>query len=393
MVWIKVRLDEIGRIVTGKTPSTKQDDYFNGSIHFVTPADLNACNKSIIETARTLTIEGLNSIKSNTIPAGAICVSCIGNIGYVGMATMDCASNQQINSIVVNDKCDKDFIYYSMRNLWPYFKSLEGQSTTVSILNKGQFSKIEIPLPDLPTQRRISSILSSLDRKIELNNKINATLEEMAQALFKSWFVDFEPFKNGNFIDTEIGKIPEGWRVEAFEDFLKATTEKTGVEGIPEYSVTNSGIHPRDGKFNKSLSKSSAKNKLLRKGNLVFGMSREILNWGIMKEEIGGVSSAYNIYIVDESKVPTLYLELFIKHRMDYFHDLIKPASREGQGLDKAALMSKFIYLPSEEAYKRFLEVYEPLVKQVSALTQETLTLTHLRDTLLPRLMSGEIEL
>lgn len=293
---------------------------------------------------------------------------------------------------IINDQIiDKDYLYYYLKSF--RYESLGNTSSIATAVNSKTIKELPVLYPPLATQRRISSILSSLDRKIELNNKINATLEELAQTLFKSWFVDFEPFKNGKFIETEIGEIPEGWRVEAFEDFLKATTEKTGVEGIPEYSVTNTGIHPRDGKFNKSLSKSSAKNKLLRKGNLVFGMSREILNWGIMKEEIGGVSSAYNIYIVDESKVPTLYLELFIKHRMDYFHDLIKPASREGQGLDKAALMSKFIYLPSEEAYKRFLEVYEPLVKQASALSQETLTLTHLRDTLLPRLMSGEIEL
>lgn len=225
-------------------------------------------------------------------------------------------------------KADAEFIYY-------FFNSFIGKCLIQNLVTQvaaagirgSELVKLEITIPkELEDQRRIASILSSLDRKIELNNKINADLEEMAQAIFKNWFVDFEPFKDGKFVDSELGMIPEGWKVVVFDNILKVTTTKTGKEGIPEYSVTNTGIHPRDEKFTKNLSKSSAKNKLIRKGNLVFGMSREILNWGIMKEEVGGVSSAYNVYIVDEKIVNTTYLECFIAQRMDYFADLIKPA-------------------------------------------------------------------
>ena len=214
----------------------------------------------------------------------------------------------------------------------------------------------------------------------------------MAQAIFKNWFVDFEPFKDGKFVDSELGMIPEGWKIVVFDNILKVTTTKTGKEGIPEYSVTNTGIHPRDEKFNKNLSKSSAKNKLIRKGNLVFGMSREILNWGIMKEEVGGVSSAYNVYIVDEKIVNTTYLECFIAQRMDYFADLIKPASREGQGVDKALLMKKIICIPPSEVMDVFLEKYNSIMHLTEIRNQENSHLSLLRDTLLPRLMSGEIE-
>lgn len=254
------------------------------------------------------------------------------------------------------------------------------------------FKGVNIKVPSLDDQRRIASILSSLDRKIELNNKINADLEEMAQAIFKNWFVDFEPFKDGKFVDSELGMIPEGWKVVVFDNILKVTTTKTGKEGIPEYSVTNTGIHPRDEKFTKNLSKSSAKNKLIRKGNLVFGMSREILNWGIMKEEVGGVSSAYNVYIVDEKIVSTTYLECFIAQRMDYFADLIKPASREGQGVDKALLMKKIICIPPSEVLDVFLEKYNSIMHLTEIRNQENSRLSLLRDTLLPRLMSGELE-
>lgn len=291
-------------------------------------------------------------------------------------------------------KADAEFIYY-------FFNSFIGKCLIQNLVTQvaaagirgSELVKLEITIPkELEDQRRIASILSSLDRKIELNNKINADLEEMAQAIFKNWFVDFEPFKDGKFVDSELGMIPEGWKVVVFDNILKVTTTKTGKEGIPEYSVTNTGIHPRDEKFTKNLSKSSAKNKLIRKGNLVFGMSREILNWGIMKEEVGGVSSAYNVYIVDEKIVNTTYLECFIAQRMDYFADLIKPASREGQGVDKALLMKKIICIPPSEVMDVFLEKNNSIKLLTEIRNQESSRLSLLRDTLLPRLMSGEIE-
>ena len=291
----------------------------------------------------------------------------------------------------------------AIRSKWLYYwlKSKEAHAyiyermagSTQSYLTLDSLRKFPVVYPeDINDMENIVSILSSLDRKIELNNKINADLEEMAQAIFKNWFVDFEPFKDGKFVVSELGMIPEGWKVVAFDNILKVTTTKTGKEGIPEYSVTNTGIHPRDEKFTKNLSKSSAKNKLIRKGNLVFGMSREILNWGIMKEEIGGVSSAYNVYIVDEKIVSTTYLEYFIAQRMDYFADLIKPASREGQGVDKALLMKKIICIPPSEVLDVFLEKYNSIMHLTEIRNQENSCLSLLRDTLLPHLMSGELE-
>ena len=295
--------------------------------------------------------------------------------------------NNHAHVLGSNGKCPLNLLGFILNNMniSPYVTGCAQPK-----LNQENLRNIEIELPSHIDS--IASILSSLDRKIELNNKINADLEEMAQALFKNWFVDFEPFKDGKFVDSELGMIPEGWKVVVFDNILKVTTTKTGKEGIPEYSVTNTGIHPRDEKFTKNLSKSSAKNKLIRKGNLVFGMSREILNWGIMKEEVGGVSSAYNVYIVDEKIVNTTYLECFIAQRMDYFADLIKPASREGQGVDKALLMKKIICIPPSEVMDVFLEKYNSIIHLTEIRNQENSRLSLLRDTLLPRLMSGELE-
>ena len=393
MEWKEVTLSEIGTIVGGATPSTKNTSFYDGNIPWLTPKDLSVnSNKYILRGERNITEAGFKSCSCKMLPKGSVLFSSRAPIGYVAITANDMCTNQGFKSVIPNEETDSEFLYYLLKYNKDNIAS-QGSGTTFAEVSGKTMKEIEVMVPkETDDQRRIASILSSLDRKIELNNKINADLEEMAQAIFKNWFVDFEPFKDGKFVDSELGMIPEGWKVVVFDNILKVTTTKTGKEGIPEYSVTNTGIHPRDEKFTKNLSKSSAKNKLIRKGNLVFGMSREILNWGIMKEEVGGVSSAYNVYIVDEKIVNTTYLECFIAQRMDYFADLIKPASREGQGVDKALLKKKIICIPPSEVMDVFLEKYNSIKLLTEIRNQESSRLSLLRDTLLPRLMSGEIE-
>lgn len=170
--WRKITIGDLGKIVTGKTPSTKNENFWNGDIPFVTPSDLQK-SKHVFFTERTVSQEGLTAVKGATLPTGAICVSCIGNLGYTAMTTHTSVSNQQINSIIPSVEFDRNFVYYLMKSLWDEFKNLEGQSTTLSILNKTLFSKIEVTVPDLETQQQIAKVLSSLDDKIELNTQIN----------------------------------------------------------------------------------------------------------------------------------------------------------------------------------------------------------------------------
>lgn len=170
-----IAISEVARIVTGKTPSTKEPLLWNGDTPFVTPGDLQFL-KSINNTGRTVSESACAKMAKQLLPARTICVSCIGNLGYVGMTTKRSLSNQQINSLIPNNAEDADYLYYTMKNLWHFFKKLEGQSTTLSILNKGQFSKICIPWPDEGMRRRIGQILSLIDSKIELNAKLNGYL-------------------------------------------------------------------------------------------------------------------------------------------------------------------------------------------------------------------------
>jgi len=203
----------------------------------------------------------------------------------------------------------------------------------------------------------------------------------MAQAIFKSWFVDFKPWG---------GVMPDDWRKIKFSAFLTPRIEKSSDPAIPLFSVTDTGIHPRGEKFNKTLSKAETKNKIAHKTDLVFGMSREILNWGVMRSPVGGVSSAYNVFMVS-SEINSWYLESFIMAHTSYFKDLIRPATREGQGVDKSALMLKSIYLPPDETLADYYAIEDALTAQIRENEDETERLAELRDTLLPRLMSGEL--
>ena len=269
--------------------------------------------------------------------------------------------------------------------------------STFPNVSRDQLLSLEIPSHSLPTQKKIAAILSSLDDKIEINTRMNKVLEEIARALFHRWFVEFEfpndegkPYKSsgGRMIASEMGEIPEGWKIISFHDILTPRIEKSNDPTIPEYSVTNGGIQPRDEKFKKKLSASTSKNKIIQQYDLVFGMSREMLNWGLMKEDIGGVSSAYNVFIVDKQINP-LYLESFIMHHPSYFKNIIKPAAREGQGIDKAALFEKYLYIPSPELLAQYYLIEESVTLMQEHLEDETDRLIHTRDSLLPKLMTA----
>ena len=230
-------------------------------------------------------------------------------------------------------------------------------------------------------------------RSLTLRRPRNHNLEEQAQALYKSWFVDFEPFKGGEFVRSELGMIPKDWKVLRFNEFATLSNERVNSESIPEFSITNNGIFPRDAKFNKQLSSSSLKNKIVRKGDLVFGMSRDILNWGVMDDLVGGVSSAYTIYRVNSSMMDGLYLKIFMNQHLSYFKDLIRPAAREGQSIDKGVLATKIVYRPSDTIWSSFLSIYLRIIDQEKLLRDETQKLIAFRDTILPELMEGRISI
>ena len=289
--WRKATLDQLGRIVTGKTPPSKIQGSFGGDIPFVTPTDLDG-RRVIVSTGRSLTKRGIEAVYNSRIPARSVMVSCIGSdMGKTAIAARECVTNQQINSIVVDSRDEPLFVYYNLSNRKVEIRASAGGSAQ-PILNKSGFGQFDILLPPLPEQRAIAHILGTLDDKIELNRRMNQTLEAMARALFKSWFVDFDPVRAkatlkhhhttptqggsdwsverarayldrmdpdiaalfpDNFVDSELGPIPGGWEVKALGELvelaygkaLKAEDRKNGT--IPVYGSNGQvGWHTKE---------------------------------------------------------------------------------------------------------------------------------------------------
>lgn len=190
------KIEDLGKVITGKTPPSKISDAFSAQgIPFVTPKDMDG-RRLIDKTERYLSSQGVEAVRNCLLPQNSIAVSCIGSdMGKTVLLPGESITNQQINAIVVDSEhFDYKYVYYYLSTLQDDFKAIAGGSAT-PILNKGHFSQFKVSLPVKPVQNKIALILDSLDTKIEVNTEINHTLEQMAQALFKSWFVDFEPVK------------------------------------------------------------------------------------------------------------------------------------------------------------------------------------------------------
>lgn len=301
------------------------------------------------------------------------------------------------------DVSDNDFVYYLTKT--PLFrdtaiKSMVGSSgrqrAQMDVLEN---LKMLVP-KDISDQRRIASILSSLDRKIELNNKINADLEEMAQAIFKNWFVDFEPFKNGKFVDSELGMIPEGWKVGTLGDMGTIVCGKTP-------SKANSNYYGGDIPFIKipdmhgNVFVESSEDRLTEQGSLS-QIKKLIPPYSLMVSCIATVglvsintkpshTNQQINTIIPHNKSALFYLYQYIKNN----EELLKNMGRGGTttlNVNTKSFSNIRLFIPSDIALLQFHQIVEGLFKKIELNMQESRTLSLLRDTLLPRLMSGELE-
>lgn len=399
--WQECTIGDLGQIVTGKTPPTKNNEYWGGKVMFITPKDIQA-TKHIFKTERYVTSEGKVAVRGAILPKGSICVSCIGNIGYLGITTEECISNQQINSIIVNENNDIDFVYYLLKSLWAYFKNYEGQSTALSILNKTQFSKIKVQIPNIEVQKKIASVLKILDEKIELNNAINNNLEQQAQAIFKEWFIDNpenENWSNGTFYELIQSTLSGDWGKEApTGNNIEKVYCVRGAD-IPEVKAGNKGKMPT----RYILPKNYASKKLTA-GDIVVEISG-----GSPTQSTGRCTaiseSLLNRY--DSGMVCTNFCRaikplsgysMFIYYYWQYLYDKGVFFSYENgttgiKNLDISGFLgTEPIIIPPKEKVLAFDDYCQTVFDRIFANGKESEQLSQLRDTLLPKLMSGELD-
>ena len=340
-----------------------------------------------------------NFLSKSSLSGGEIIISNVGaNVGTVFKCpNLPYKMSLAPNAITIKLKGDNDFYYY-------WFKSKIGQANIQALVtgsaqpkfNKTNFRSMYIPVPPLEDQRRIASILSSLDRKIELNNKINADLEEMAQAIFKNWFVDFEPFKDGKFVDSELGMIPEGWKVGrlteiasymnglAMQKFLPENDE----DSLPVLKIKELGqgfCGPDSDRCSCNI-KDECK---IHNGDVIFSWSGTLL----VDVWCGGDCGLnQHLFKVTSKDYPKWFYYYWTKHHLQEFIHIAKDKAVTMGHIKRGHLEEALVAIPDNDSMERAHELFEPILSKMISLRLENSRLSLLRDTLLPRLMSGELE-
>lgn len=336
---------------------------------------------------------------------GDIIVTHRGTLGQIVYVP----SNSKYDRYVISQsqfrfRCKPDLV--DVQYLVYYFHTREGQYKILANASQGgvpalaratsTFRLIDIKLPSLADQRRIASILSSLDRKIELNNKINADLEEMAQAIFKNWFVDFEPFKDGKFVDSELGMIPEGWEVGTLTEIASyingLAMQKYPPENI-EYSLPvlkikelGQGFCGTDSDRCSCNIKDECK---IHNGDVIFSWSGTLL----VDVWCGGDCGLnQHLFKVTSKDYPKWFYYYWTKHHLREFIHIAKDKAVTMGHIKRGHLEEAMVAIPDNDSMEKAHELFEPILSKMISLRLENSRLSLLRDTLLPRLMSGEIE-
>lgn len=371
MEWKEVRLGDIATMQYGKLAPKKKD----------------AGNVPIFTGYKNVGYTDKINCNKNTI---VVVARGVGGCGDVKITNEDCYLTNLAISVSLNAQiCVPMFFYYlhQLENLSILNSGSAQPQITIESLTKYSFR-----IPSLDDQHRIASILSSLDRKIELNNKINADLEEMAQAIFKNWFVDFEPFKDSKFVDSELGMIPEGWKVGTLADIAEITMGQSpagnSLNENREGMIFYQGSSDFSFRFPGIRVFTTEPKRLAVANSVLFSVRAPVGDINVAQEEccIGrGVASIKSKYGHDS----------YLFYTMKSLHKLFDSFDGEGTvfgSINKKTLSAIQILLPSDGIVEQFNNIASSFDDRIRSLSEESSRLSLLRDTLLPRLMSGELE-
>jgi len=450
-------ISDIGDIVTGKTPPARITGAYStlDGVPFVTPKDMDG-RRWIDTTERYLTSDGVMAVKRNLVPAMSVAVSCIGSdMGKAILLRKESVTNQQINTVVIDtERFNQKYIYYVLSTKQQYLKDIAGGSAT-PILNKTDFGKVTVQAPSKYYQDLIVKYLDCLDSKQETNNQINQTLEQMAQALFKSWFVDFDPvvdnaldagfFEQGLDLPDELlrraearkalrvqksfkplpaatrqlfpavfepcdepslglgGWVPKGWSVSTTGDELTVKGGSTPSTANPEF-WEGGHIHwtsPKD------LSGSQEKVMLDTERKITTSGLNKITS-GLLPVETVLMSSRAPIGYLTLTKIPLAINQGYIaipstkRLSQEYVLYWLSSSMEEIKGIAGGTTFAEIskktfnnipLLVPNNETIERFSAIAKSYLNKMELNVLERTALEHLRETLLPKLISGELSL
>lgn len=396
MEWKEVRLGDVcSRVCSGGTPKSTNLSYYGGEIPWLNTKEIDF--NRIYSTEKTITDSGLNNSSAKWIAPNTVTVAMYGaTAGKSCIVKVPMTTNQACCNLTINDEvADYEFVYYSLKNDYTTLASLANGGAQQN-LNAQIIKDYVLQMPSLKDQRRIASILSSLDRKIELNNKINADLEEMAQAIFKNWFVDFEPFKDGKFVDSELGMIPEGWKVGRLTEIasymnglaMQKFPPENNEDSLPVLKIKElgQGFCGTDSDRCSCNIKDECK---IHNGDVIFSWSGTLL----VDVWCGGDCGLnQHLFKVTSKDYPKWFYYYWTKHHLQEFIHIAKDKAVTMGHIKRGHLEEAMVAIPDNDSMEKAHELFEPILSKMISLRLESSRLSLLRDTLLPRLMSGELE-
>ena len=387
--WRELKLDELGEVITGKTPSEKNPEDWGNEMSFVTPSDYKNYGKFAYSGGRKLSNEGISKLRNKVLPSKSVMVTCIGSdMGKVAMTKFQVITNQQINSIVPNPKVvEPDFLYYFLVSIYNLLRVYGTEGTAVPILNKSDFGRIKIYLPPLFEQKAIAEVLSSLDDKIDLLHRQNKTLEAMAQALFRKWFVQ------GKDDTWDQGKLGEVFTVKG--GTTPSTKEKNYWNGEINWTT------PRDLSGHKAIFLLDTEKRITEQGlakissgllpaGTVLLSSRAPVGYLAITDIDLAINQGY-IAIVCDKILSNYFVYLWCKHNIE----IIKKSSGGTvfQEIPKTVFREIDIAIPPKKLLSSFDQLVQPIFQKAKRNQYQIQKLENMRDALLPKLMNGEVKL
>ena len=382
--WIECTLDKLGEIVGGATPSTKCEDYYGGSIPWITPKDLSSFKGRYITSGeRNITEKGLASCSAQMMPKDAVLFTSRAPIGYVAIASQSVCTNQGFKSIVVNEKADPLFVYYLLKYNKDAIEAMGSGTTFKEVSGKTMRAvKVRIPL-DVSYQKRIAAVLDSLDTKIENNERINDNLEQQAQAIFRQ-----ELLQNGelppNWTTGSLLDIADYLNGLAMQKFRPVDDER----GLPVLKIKE--LRQGFCDYSSELCSPNIKPEfIVHDGDVIFSWSGSLL----VDLWCGGTCGLnQHLFKVTSVKYPKWFYYTWTAHHLARFVAIAADKATTMGHIKREDLAKAEVIIPDVASMERIGGVLQPIYDLVINQRIENRKLSMLRDSLLPKLMSGELD-
>ena len=396
--WKTYRLGEICKnVCSGGTPKSTEPSYYGGNIPWLNTKEVNFCR--IDKTEKTITDSGFQNSSTKWVEKNSVIMAMYGaTAAKVAVNMIPLTTNQACCNLTIDPNlADFRFVYFYLCYKYTSLAALANGGAQQN-LNAQRIKDFDITLPPLEEQKHIADILWSLDDKIELNRRINANLEAQAQALFRSWFVDFEPFRDGPFVDSELGKIPQGWKVGNYTDIVEIKgggTPKTGIQEywngtIPFFSPKDVGASCFVLDTEKHITAKGLENcnSSLFQPNTVFITARGTVGKVVMTGTEMAMNQT-NYALLGKQNISQYYVYHITRQLVARL--LKKANGAVFNAITTRDFTSEQIVIPPFSTIRQFSDVVKPIYENILLNDVQSNRLSALRDTLLPKLVAGKI--